>query len=714
MEVETLLREEFSPEILLLSIYLETMAFPEDAELTEGQIGIGPPIVEMAMYVLVPFFGNEWNCIPSYDLIQKLKKIIQSELYAPMRMKFSDIEALRNKKPIDHLLDQVRINKRIVRGEGYPQQTKQQIVDILYPYNAQFETMLGVSPQECVSIAEFIFEQTTENINELKTRVFSDLENDYDLENVTEEQAPEVESRFYETRGSLIKEILPIKTKLIKDQLGITQDKFEMFCQIFSICKNIGLIAEFEEVQKHPLIEFEDSVLLLDMNIFLDQIFYFFDQKSKVSSFYQRYQNHRGRYLENKINSILSHFFPGAVKETLDYPDLDKSENATTELDLMIVFEPYIFLIEAKSNQYRFESQMGNIARFRTDLKNNLFDAYEQALRAKDYIERVNEPIFRVRKTGEEIKIDKSKYTKYILCTVSLNFLSSIATKLSSLQSSGLFNFKKDLPWSICLVELDIIKRFIKSRSLLLHYVERRLDLQRKDQTFVSDEVDYIGCYLQSLLNIEFLGFDPKEKNASAWLAGQHNIIDAAMGAYGNKEDPELSVALPGHIKDLIQFLELKLPDKNNLRIIYELLDNHPSLLKQLDNVLEKVRNEDYQIGKFKRAMIRLGNLLVIVAGTKSHLKEELIIYCKSLMTPEKYKQRVFTTIGIMMIPTLAQPFVEVSLIEGPWRFDKELDEMVNDTNYKNFDMGKREKVGRNDPCPCKSGAKFKRCHGKQ
>ncbi len=27
-------------------------------------------------------------------------------------------------------------------------------------------------------------------------------------------------------------------------------------------------------------------------------------------------------------------------------------------------------------------------------------------------------------------------------------------------------------------------------------------------------------------------------------------------------------------------------------------------------------------------------------------------------------------------------------------------------------DFGKNQKVGRNDPCPCGSGKKFKKCHG--
>jgi uncharacterized protein len=42
-----------------------------------------------------------------------------------------------------------------------------------------------------------------------------------------------------------------------------------------------------------------------------------------------------------------------------------------------------------------------------------------------------------------------------------------------------------------------------------------------------------------------------------------------------------------------------------------------------------------------------------------------------------------------------------------------ELSDLTRDARYK-VDTVKREtpKVGRNDPCPCGSGKKFKQCHG--
>ena len=53
-------------------------------------------------------------------------------------------------------------------------------------------------------------------------------------------------------------------------------------------------------------------------------------------------------------------------------------------------------------------------------------------------------------------------------------------------------------------------------------------------------------------------------------------------------------------------------------------------------------------------------------------------------------------------------PFVEESLI-------KKVEKVKNDTNRKQIQEPRRiitKKIGRNEPCPCGSGKKYKQCHG--
>lgn len=41
----------------------------------------------------------------------------------------------------------------------------------------------------------------------------------------------------------------------------------------------------------------------------------------------------------------------------------------------------------------------------------------------------------------------------------------------------------------------------------------------------------------------------------------------------------------------------------------------------------------------------------------------------------------------------------------------KKMDERLNELQAKGYTFVRRAKIGRNDPCPCGSGKKFKKCH---
>ena len=48
------------------------------------------------------------------------------------------------------------------------------------------------------------------------------------------------------------------------------------------------------------------------------------------------------------------------------------------------------------------------------------------------------------------------------------------------------------------------------------------------------------------------------------------------------------------------------------------------------------------------------------------------------------------------------------------WEYDEEFEQVVDDVLVIGKSLeGKRKKVGRNRACPCGSGQKYKRCHGK-
>jgi hypothetical protein len=70
------------------------------------------------------------------------------------------------------------------------------------------------------------------------------------------------------------------------------------------------------------------------------------------------------------------------------------------ELDAAVVWGPFLLLIEAKAKQFRLAGPLGDVGRLRTDLKRNVEEAFDQALRAWQYIETTELPVFKERETN--------------------------------------------------------------------------------------------------------------------------------------------------------------------------------------------------------------------------------------------------------------------------------------------------------------------------
>ena len=152
------------------------------------------------------------------------------------------------------------------------------------------------------------------------------------------------------------------------------------------------------DVRQRPLFVLPDNrVLLADISHALDLLWEAFEQTARRDkSFYDtRYQRRKAEWLELTVFELLNRIFPAdQIYRNLSYPDPDKPDGHTAELDFGVLLPPFIVLIEAKAKQFRIESQLGDFARLRSDIKANVEDAFEQAKRALRYIQAVKRPEF--------------------------------------------------------------------------------------------------------------------------------------------------------------------------------------------------------------------------------------------------------------------------------------------------------------------------------
>jgi hypothetical protein len=395
------------------------------------------------------------------------------------------------------------------------------------------------------------------------------------------------------------------------------------------------------EVRNRPLYILPDGrVLFVDISNTFDALWEAFDTAARQDhNFYNtRYQRHAASWLEERVVHYLCHLFPtGDVYKTLDYPDLAKAPGATPELDAAVVWGPFLLLVEAKAKQFRLAGQLGDVGRLRTDLKQNLEDAFDQSLRAQKYIEIAERPIFKERETGRELILHKTRFRRVYPLTVSLHQMAALTTRLVALEPLGLFK-GNEYPFAISEGDFEIVAELCPGPEVFLHYVEKRIALHRVSPDVSADEVDLLGAYFDTRFVSGQLWDNPKSRATMIGLDGYSDEIDRwARHQWGGiGEPPEIQLAVPEGTRAILSHLRM-LPEDNARWIAFCLLDMPFLALKACVDGLELARCDPPKYGGFRRFVAAGDDVVICVVASHGHSPQELATNLEKRVAIERY-----------------------------------------------------------------------------
>jgi hypothetical protein len=221
------------------------------------------------------------------------------------------------------------------------------------------------------------------------------------------------------------------------------------------------------------------------------------------AAIWERYQKARSDYLEARSLELLE----SALQHTESYRHLkydvvkDDGEIVEAELDGLLILDSVLFLVEAKAGTMSLPARRGAPKRMVTEIKELIGEAYDQALRAKQYIETTDKPTFRLN-DGSVFRIPKQRINRIFMVTITLETLDAFATTLYQLGDLGLFT-AGDLPWAVSLFDFEVIADLVEFPSQLIHYLTRRHRLNQIKRVLAHDELDWFGHYLQEGLYFE-------------------------------------------------------------------------------------------------------------------------------------------------------------------------------------------------------------------
>ena len=683
-----------------------------------------PAGIEHAAWLLYPEFdkGTGRDAGQIQAVIDAIEAHAEALAFAEM---FSEQDAQREP---DQLGMHLRLHSGLVRGSGYPSQVAKRIDQLLRPFEQEFASVFGVGPGRAFDILKNLGDLIENRINGMRDRYDADAKRvevlrrknrlDEPHQNELKQLAVALNKILLEMGGAWV----PSRDDLIPLVRELTDEEWNGFRSIvgFTPTTRSGLTGLIE-VQDHPVFFLDDTHAFYAHGVScFDAVFTFFDQAARNDpSMRDRYGNHLAKWMEDEVVRQMLRLFPeSAIIKNACFPDPDK-EKGETEADVVIVWGPFLVIIEAKGKRVAREALRDSGAKLRNALKSNIQDAFYQAHRVIKVLERDGRLQFKERTTGRTIEVKLDQLRRVMPISVTLQHLSGIPTQLAITQQLGLFKGKA-YPWSVCIDDLDVISRFSESPDVFLHYIERRIAHQYLNINLTGDELDIFGQYLDNRLhpsvyeeNREIASYDGPRM--ISFDGGEEKFEAFYTAEWYGREPPQEAVELKiaSQLKEV--FKELRRRTDDGARwIAFALLGLSTETLAKLNASIRDLKKAHGQNRQIVRATAKEADVVVNVLvhnGLDSATFRANAI-ARTQLEHYRNKTSKAVTIGIDRSDA-TKPFELALWLEGEWEQDDVMDKIIAQerTEPRTIQILKKgKKIGRNDPCPCGSGRKLKHC----
>ncbi|SKA02019.1 SEC-C motif-containing protein [Trichlorobacter thiogenes] len=441
------------------------------------------------------------------------------------------------------------------------------------------------------------------------------------------------------------------------------------------------------------------------------------------------FENRQKAMSEAAFADILADQLPGAtVFQEVYYKD--PASKQWSENDTLILIDDILFLVEAKAGAAAtIASPALDFGRHAQSVQDLVLKAYKQCERFFSYLNSADEvPLYRLidGKYEECGRVRRSDYRVMVPIGLTVESFSPFSAYCKVLpQVEPLLG--KHAFVSLSIDDLFVLKRFLPTPGSFAHYMEVRQAVAGMRQAHLFDEFDHLGAYLKKNRFDQEIADQLKDGKANMLIwDGMCDIVDRSFEGEDWENRPFPTQDFPEEVLKLLEVLdatrargwlsvESHIRDlgeegrKNLAKILSDLrqtLNQNPARYFTLSGdgkpLFVWLQHHDYQIDWTKvndkasaaALAVKASNVIGVVAEVSPngtyHRAQSFVVRIPAVRTEEN--AYIYEDAARMAQPTRA----------------------VNLNQPKNvMPLGNTKKPGRNDPCPCGSGAKYKKCHGR-
>jgi hypothetical protein len=432
---------------------------------------------------------------------------------------------------------------------------------------------------------------------------------------------------------------------------------------------------------------------------------------------------------ESAFADILSDQLPGAtVYQEVYYKD--PATKQWSENDTLILIDDVLFLVEAKAGAAAtIASPALDFGRHAQSVQDLVVKAYNQCERFFNYLNSAEEvPLY--HRVGGKYKecgrVRRSEYRMMVPIGLTVESFSPFSTYCKELpQIKPLLG--KHAFMSISIDDLFVLKRFLSTPGSFAHYMEVRQAVAGIRHAHLFDEFDHLGAYLTKNRFDHDIADQLRGGKASMLIwDGMSDIVDKSFEGEDWESNPFPSQEFPAEVLKLLVAIDATrtrgwLSAESHIRNLGE--EGRTNLAKVLTDLRQSLKQHP------ARYFTLAGDDEPLFVWLQRHDQKIDWTSVNDKASAAALAVRASNVIGVVAEVNAEGAFVGAHAFAARKPSARTADNshiyedaarMAQPTRMVNLNDSKKlapaakaQKPGRNDPCPCGSGAKYKKCHGR-
>lgn len=474
-------------------------------------------------------------------------------------------------------------------------------------------------------------------------------------------------------------------------------------------------------IMKKPFLKWENRYYFFDVFTLFDYIFHNIRDATIVgnSRAAARWQETQGKDTERTTLETLDDLLPGAAKVGTFYYDYlnDEGRMENAEGDGLLLYARHLLLVEVKGGRTSHRSPDGKITSYLASVRTLLSEPVTQAERFLKELHRVGHIVLRSKRGDVLLTLNVTDFDQKYILTTTVEHLGEYTANLEGARTLGVA--QKNLPvFSVQLDDLRVIRDLLTLPAEFLHFLDQRMKARDFPQLSTTDEMVHFALYLKSSQYTRLV--DEAHMDFSA----VKDDIDTYYHRLWNEEtpNPRPRQEFPGKYGELVAALS----DGNNatrIRAAKYLLNLDTQTRKEIAEVLAQLLAAQRRDQRVHPLHTGGENSFTLFAFTPSLPRAgwEAVACRRSTLAAMKARGeevrlllRVFLDDRDRIVSVLATFLSGNDVKAEPAGVLDPLVQAFRETVARKEGRRTRErKINPNEPCPCGSGIKFKKCHGK-